>query len=185
MESLREITKESYKEIREKGRNFYLNNKIVKRVGVFETNSSSCHSIVYTGKEGGNVNPNNTYGEGEYGWGYDSYNSPSDKLDYMIVMLGQHKSGMNEIYLQNILNVLKEKEGNDFILKIYNGDWLNFKGISIEGIEIIESEDRCGGYIDHQSEFTLDFIFKSKDIEKAIEEFIYGKAVIEIDNDNH
>ena len=34
MESLREITKESYKEIREKGRNFYLNNRIVKRVGV-------------------------------------------------------------------------------------------------------------------------------------------------------
>ena len=159
--------------------------KIVKRVGVFETNSSSCHSIVYNGKEGGKVNPRTTYGRGEYGWWYDTLFSPSDKLDYIIVMVGQYYGNIQDKYLQNIINVLRRKENKDFILKIQNGDYRNFDNISIEGIKIIENKDESDGYIDHQSAETLDEIFESNDIEKAIEDFLYGTATLIIDNDNH
>ena len=107
--------------------------KIIRN-GVFETNSSSSHSIVFPEKALDKSQWNIHYtadifevsGSGEYGWGYDSYNSLISKIDYLIVEIESNPN--RQYYADKIKRVFEQ----------YTNATLN---ITFDG----------GGYIDHQS----------------------------------
>jgi len=98
------------------------------RTNVFETNSSSSHSISISDSDGvldtiaPDENGNIVLTGGEFGWAWEQINDPLTKANYCAVDV-QH----NEEYLKMLVDVIKEHTGcNEVILDI-------------------------GGYIDHES----------------------------------
>ncbi len=171
--------------------------KRVKRAGVFETNSSSMHSV--------SVRKSNPYFDydlevddyddyvhsrfGEYGWEIESYWEPYEKLSYALTMVAeteQYKSE-EEFYktkgFQDINNLIKEKCNCEGVIidcpgfELHTYDWLG---------ELRTYMDH-NGYIDHQStedyKSLEDFL---NDWDVSLEEFIFNTEVIlHTDNDNH
>jgi len=136
------------------------------RRNVFETNSSSMHSLSIAKRgvtEYLHVDEctNKVVTEfGEFGWGYDEYNDPETKLSYLVTMIGESHNcySIKEIY-----------ETNDVVSARCECD-----GIEIKNVD---------GYIDHQSIDTIDGLMKEYDC--TIEEFIFDKGItLVIDNDN-
>lgn len=143
------------------------------RNSIFETNSSSSHSmslgpVTDTTKDiilGPQCVHNITLGVGEYGWGEETLEYWTEKADYLSIET-QHNPEKKDI--------LEE-------------------AIKIKYPEIEIQYDYCG-YIDHQSagELWVELGFRSNlsdsDRERLIEkvyELIFGTGVIDIDNDNH
>ena len=171
----------------------------VIRQGLFETNSSSCHSItvIKNGKlTTDNVFPilsdNKVHAEfGEFGWGPDRYTDPYHKLQYALTMALE-----TEIYYKiphNVSNMrIKSKKDyyncesfkmiNDLIKKECHCD-----GVEIDSdIELDGSWLRYDGYIDHQSRENYNNLEEFlKDHEITLKDFIFDTSkVLIIDNDN-
>lgn len=152
----------------------------VIRRGVFETNSSSSHSITIVG---GNYQADKIpledgvcriYG-GEFGWGFDQFNDAATKASYCLVYAFGDTSGdgdgeqepMYPEKLETLRSVVAKEMG-------------------------VEVEFEMGGwnYIDHQScensdwrQATAETAFAS---EQALRDFIFNPASeLLIDNDNH
>lgn len=139
------------------------------RRNVFETNSSSSHSIsIKSNSE--ELAPNYIYIDednimhvdlGEFGWGYEEYTDQHNKLSYVITML-------------------YERYGSDFCecneFEQLREDLINYSGcIDL----VIDSYD---GYVDHQSVCS---ILEDYPVENYIN-FIYNPNIkLIIDNDNH
>lgn len=134
-------------------------NRIIRHF-VFETNSSSSHSISIPDTmelldtlhpdENGEIR----LGSGEYGWGYEEYNDAYNKADYAAV----YANG-NEEHMSMLRGVIRMHTGAKEI--VFLGD----------------------GYIDHQSSDTCDEAFSSP---TRLMNFIFNpKAELIIDNDNH
>lgn len=164
------------------------------RESVFETNSSSTHSVCIRGKDK-KIELKDFYHElrsyiqgdnylhvsfGEFGWGPDYYSEPINKLSYVLTMIAQlnNLSGwytdFTDDYLrEEIEKTVEFQEVDNFIKNIYN----------CAGIYI----DSFSGYIDHQSYEdyrTLKDFFD--DYGTTLEEFIFNPYVeLIIDNDNH
>jgi hypothetical protein len=138
----------------------------VIRQGVFETNSSSSHSISiaggaasYTQSIGVHPDGSITLGEGEYGWGYERFNDCASKADYCSI-----DTRGNPARREMLDKVLKKHTGARKI--IHKTD-----------------DDKDGGYIDHQSYGTSGEAFKS---EETLKQFLFNPASgMIIDNDNH
>lgn len=158
------------------------------RNGVFETNSSSAHSLAYgTSKiiRGGSwgMPPDETdfsnplyrldtvpekykgyrFYEwlGEYGWGYDELCTPQQKFSYLLTQIADTSE---ELHKATEYYILKEIMGNI--------------GLNIE----LSDEDE-EGYIDHQSYGVVDMsLFKTK--EDLITYLFNDNIVIHIENDN-
>lgn len=148
------------------------------RKSVFETNSSSCHSIsissadcVYDG-----ITPasdNKIYlSPGEFGWEIARYNDPISKLTYCWIY-AEEWVGDDEEEFHEILNrVVCEHTGADGIV-----------------MEKDEGNSWCAngyhGYIDHQSVECRDLDHLFYDEEK-LKNFIFNpNSVLMTDNDNH
>lgn len=176
------------------------------RNNIFETNSSSTHSISISGQSvydyqtlESMVDPADHYIHiefGEFGWGYDEFIDPINKLQYILTMImeihGNELETFNDFY--NL---------DEFILveSIVTEHTEGCKGICIANDDFernsYESEDEDGnpvtkywssfnGYIDHQScEYvSLDDFLEDWGI--GIENFIFDENVkLIIDNDNH
>lgn len=146
--------------------------KVIRR-SVFETNSSSTHSITI---ESGDF----TYPQldieknietGEYGWGYDTCRSFDEKASYALTYALNYgikedfelfNAALNEVFPLNIIT--------------YNGKSFD---------EILEIDDFGYefGYIDHQSIDEASTIFES---EKTLKNFLFcNSSYVTIDNDNH
>ena len=137
------------------------------RRNVFETNSSSMHSLTVT--PNGNMDnlivdeyENKVITEfGEFGWGYDSYCDAATKLSYlmtMIIELNRDCSSLEDFY-----------------------ELADFKRVS----KVVSSHCHCDGYVDHQSVCSIDSLLSDYG-ECTIEEFIFDTGVVlTIDNDNH
>lgn len=159
------------------------------RKGVWETNSSSCHSVSISKKkimnfalpeldEDGFLIAN----FGEFGWEERRYNNPTSKLSYALTMVAMIHNGEfddNEVEFyelddfQMIEDVVKNKipgcKGIQMTEHSFNAFW---------GID---------GYIDHQSyedySCLQDFL---NDYDITLEDFIFNADVIlQTDNDNH
>jgi len=148
------------------------------RKDVFETNSSSCHTLVIKNNTQYDTisldGPQLCLCGGEYGWNYENLVSAEDKANYVATLLKYINEScynkelsswakINEkICKDNFEQVVKEQTGAKEI--IYN----------------LES-----AYIDHQScESASDFKFLLD--KNKIKNLIFGKAsYIVIDNDNH
>lgn len=147
------------------------------REGVFETNSSSMHSLSYvpgaSDEAIGNMNEI-TVGAGEHSWGPYTLTTWLEKADYLGIECrydNDWKTGLppeKELYAGQISRrelletALRRKFPN--IEVVYDGS----------------------GYIDHQSygEVWGD-IFNAAEPEEMIYEVIFGQSVINIDHDNH
>lgn len=136
----------------------------VTRRNVFETNSSSTHSICIT-KENTKVDiPDKIWidlGNYEFGWEYDKYCTAEEKLAYLIFGL------TTETYYKD-----KDK-GYKRIMKLLKtvGKWV--KSIHIEGLEFICYEGKTylnttGGYVDHASDMEdlLDAVLEDEELLK-------------------
>lgn len=128
------------------------------RRNVFETNSSSMHSLSVIGSDRMSSLTSRdgivVVGEGEFGWSYDTLKTPSEKLSYLVT----EYSGQ-----EDMIDMIKEA------VKDYTGLTM----------AVYENE----GYIDHQSQGMIaDYI---TDKQSIIDIVFNDKNVIIIDNDNH
>lgn len=135
----------------------------VIRRNVFETNSSSTHSISI---ERGAFTPASLpldngickIYQGEFGWEQETYNDPATKASYLLTAARDNPS-QRKMLTQCICDVC---------------------GLSPEEVELM---DEPTGYIDHQSYGSTDEAFKDLESMKA---FIFNsKSVLVTDNDNH
>ncbi len=139
------------------------------RQNVFETNSSSSHSISIEPSSDGlydtiipDEEGNIVLTGGEFGWGIDEYNDAITKANYCAV-----DQLNNEDRIDMLKEVIKEQTGcNDVIIDI-SDSW----------------RDPNYSYIDHESVGTSLEAFESKE---TLRDFIFSKnSVLYIDNDNH
>ncbi len=149
----------------------------VTREAVFETNSSSSHSISIHGGgyacarfplEQGKcvVHP------GEFGWGPDRFYEPEMKASYCLTYVktgGDDEDGAREVMLCQVLE--------------------NVTGCDVDFVPVPVS-DECGyrwGYIDHQShKVERDVCAAAFESEETLQDFIFNPAsVLIIDNDNY
>jgi hypothetical protein len=139
------------------------------RKGIFETNSSSCHSIILgkgdferTGNrfdvEGGVIR---IY-PGEFGWGPERFSDAATKASYALTWAKQAES---EECLEMLETVIMEVTGYE---------------VEFAGSCVTYSP---WGHIDHQSSEVGRELFVSEDV---LENFIFNpNSILVIDNDNH
>lgn len=154
------------------------------RKGVFETNSSSTHSISFCKKELERNNmPIDCDGYiharfGEFGWEIANYYDQENKLSYLLTM-AMHLNGFCTFYGDDIDEDIEHFMNTDDFKRI-SGDIADYVGCN--GIIIDNSE----GYIDHQSRedyFTLDQFLNENCTD--IINFVFGNVVVHTDNDNY
>lgn len=140
------------------------------RKGVFETNSSSTHSIsIAVGNNEGlldTIVPNEdgviVLTGGEFGWEIEEYNDAITKANYCAI-----DQLNNDERVEMLKRVIKEQTGAKMVTSIISDDW----------------DNGDYSYIDHQSVGTSDEAFES---EEKLREFIFNKnSILYTDNDNH
>ena len=156
------------------------------RRGVFETNSSSTHSItVFNSKlEESTLNVRNDgcihVDLGEFGWEVRNYYSQCSRLSYLLTMLYEltgRDIPYSQGYEQKVLDAMIESDNFSRIVE----DVCAYA--EADGIVI----DNTCGYIDHQSSTddyrTIDEFLA--DCGCTITEFVFGDVCVHTDNDNH
>lgn len=134
------------------------------RSSVFETNSSSTHSLVVSNLNDlleqpfSDIDIKNgsiTVEQGEFGWEWETYSSVYDKLMYLATA-----SKENPEHRQMICDAVKEHTGLDVIF-----------------------DDENEGYVDHQSSDVPDVVW-SLGVE-GVKKFLFNpRSVLETGNDN-
>ena len=153
------------------------------RYSVFETNSSSMHSLSWhTGNKLVECNrPLAGYFD-EFGWEQDVYDKPHGKLAYLLTMIASknditYEEPSKDTYnrfmslpiVQTVCNVVKEYTRYDLVIPMPD-----------------DKDFYPYGYIDHQSDDILDFIFGSEKLEDDIRNYLFNPYVcVETDNDNN
>ena len=133
---------------------------ITKRQNVFETNSSSSHSLtIKSGENWDTITPDQDgviylYGD-EFGWGWDKHNDALTKANYYAV-----DNQYNEEKLELLKKVIQDYTNCDVVIEI---------------------NDSSYAYIDHESCGTTNQIYTEDDLRQ----FIFNKASwLFIGNDN-
>lgn len=144
--------------------------KTTVRPQSFETNSSSQHAIVFSKDyDMSRASGICTVEGGEYGWDYNTYTSPSDKLNYLW-------TAINSVYYQDALAIEAWKE---FLVRelVLPGD-VKFKAMSA-GYDGWDDNP----YIDHADEMEglLSDMLENPEILRA---YAFGEGYIETGNDN-
>lgn len=157
------------------------------RHSVFETNSSSTHSVTITHKGlGRNYMTIQDDGYihtelGEFGWEVEDYTAQEDRLSYLVTMIAE-KNNINMWWrhddetLKKLTKQLMETPDFKHVSKAV-GEHAGCKGVILDPSE---------GYIDHQSHDSYntfnDFL---KRYRTDIVEFVFGRGnVVHTDNDN-
>jgi len=180
------------------------------RNSVFETNSSSTHSLVISGKDEYDYEISAVLEYGEYGWGYDVLMTPTAKAEYILTLVQyqdsvrqefpdfiyypQDKSLMEEYKKKNkdrdeeVWNIVRNHKYSRWILEAL-GEMSNVSHILVRGSD----EYYSMGYIDHQS-LEPDILFKEgiilfdmneKDFKNTVKEIVFNTSyIIYVDNDN-
>lgn len=159
------------------------------RRSVFETNSSSCHSISIKDKGIGtdalkvDRDTNKVYTKfGEFGWGYDEFIDAETKLSYLMTMLVcTHRDCLS---IETLYETEDFKKINDAVITHCNCD-----GIIIDDYVAESSWNKNynthNGYIDHQSVCKIDEFLNEYGSECTIEEFLFDRGIkLIISNDN-
>lgn len=143
------------------------------RRNVFETNSSSTHSVTIF--PGNKHIPDLEYlniKTGEYGWEIEAYTSIDDKLSYALTFALQYTDDPSNFEMIN--DLLMEKMPNCEI---------TYEGMHYEKLLDLDWDHLDLGYIDHQSVDEASVIFLSK---SNLENFIFGQSsYFKTDNDNY
>ncbi len=160
------------------------------RRSVFETNSSSTHSITIT--HGKIVNNNIRVDRdgyihtelGEFGWEIWDYKGQAERLSYLVTMLAVKSDVTLWCYEDDESRT--EKDIVEDIMKTHEFEKLSDeigRHARCSGV-IIDPSD---GYIDHQShEDYRDFQDFLDQYNTNVVEFVFGRGnVVHTDNDNH
>lgn len=89
--------------------------KMTVRRGVFESNSSSTHTVAVANFEysiDDALNLKEHISVGEFGWGYDEYNDSINKLSYFLTYAARYKSEILD-YLKKAFPNCTFEEGDD------------------------------------------------------------------------
>ena len=136
--------------------------KLSTRNGVFETNSSSVHAIVINKQ---NLAENNgsivSVTPGDYGWEYEEYRLPAQKLNYLWTAIVDNKENLDS-WKEYLREALKLSDGVVFIDK---------------------PEDTLSGSVDHAEELK-DFLKEMRKNPDLLNKFIFGDSYIVTGNDN-
>jgi len=149
--------------------------KINIRKQVFETNSSSVHTLSINNTDTSKLDDIPTeqeifLKEQEFGWEYLNYNSFKDKVDYIYT------------YIKNLYYEPSEKEKKEI-----ENELQYLKSVILEvcpKIVISENKD-TEGWIDHDIELNELWI-KFKENKELLKQFLFcSDSVLITDNDNH
>lgn len=156
------------------------------RCGVFETNSSSTHSVSIKHdhslpvSEDGYVHVS----MGRFGWEIKTYKDPIDKLSYLLTMLYMKHDDIRLVGWEENAEKMRE-----IVKKL--SDTEDFKQIS----DVVASHANCkgiildpvNGYIDHQSHERYRSVQDFLDsYGLGIKQFVFDSGVaVHTDNDNH
>lgn len=168
--------------------------KRVIRSNIFETNSSSSHSIVKANRNQYFIPNNLSFGTdnklhitgGEFGWGYNRYCDFHTKLQYAITMVYETEipfvDASNWDNRNKIIELIKNTKG---FTNLDNMIKVEFNCVGIE-IEPISSHWYPFGFINHQScenySSLEDFL---NDYGVSLYDFLFDNNVeLIIDNDN-
>ena len=150
------------------------------RQQVFETNSSSTHSIsisklndndildVLIPDEDGNI----VLHGGEFGWELETYNDAQSKASYAAIYVMQWAREDSENFKEILIDIIKEQTGCNEVIFDFSSKYNDESG-------------KEWAYIDHQSVEDKDLHYMFEDPSK-LRNFIFNKqSVLETDNDNH
>jgi hypothetical protein len=150
------------------------------RNSVFETNSSSTHSISLSDIPLNNdvmqtlpIDENGvvTLRGGEYGWEQQTYDDAIDKANYALVYVMDWSGERSEEFQKILKDVIIGQTGCSDVV--------------FEGVKRSWSDNLDFGYIDHQSVEDNDLHHLFEDSEK-LRQFIFNPmSILETDNDNH
>lgn len=159
------------------------------RHGVFETNSSSVHTVTLSNGEMMPFNRQMQAYFGDYGWGYEVLVAPEEKLSYIITTIAakmefnrcDDNNEQEEIkraaFLKNKIWVPLSKA-----IEEYTGHPI-FLDSRVE--RFVDSWNYYFGGIDHQSLNTLNrWLYPEPDIEGLMKIIFNGTSFITISNDN-
>ena len=138
------------------------------RRGIFETNSSSSHSISIASGDNwaGKITDNITIETGEYGWEYERYSDFYSKASYALTWCKQYGSEQQVSMLRKVIKEYTGSKKVTFKKSGGDGEW-----------------DYDWGYIDYRSNEVGEEAFKD---EKTLKQFLFNRASVVItDNDNH
>lgn len=176
--------------------------KLKIRKGVFETNSSSCHSISINSNTPNYAPPESLYVNyetnrvsvsfGEFGWEIESYYGVGAKLEYLITMVAETEG--NKI---TTVEEFYETEGykliNDSIANYCKCDGIELKDGELKMRSYTRSDGSIctylnhEGYIDHQS--TEDYSSLKDFLDSyglSVIDFVFNRNIaVHTDNDNH
>lgn len=148
------------------------------RQAVFETNSSSSHSLtVATFAEGDILDtlyPNNAgvivVVPDDFGWEWKDYSDPQTKLSYCAIYARDWADEDTEKYLSILTTVIQQQVGTDVVVQY--------------PLEKDKNGNYKSGYIDHQSVESrdLDYLFQEPEL---LRQFIFNpKSTLSTGNDN-
>jgi len=165
-------------------------NKLIRH-SVFETNSSSCHSIcVKKGMELNNIPYVDTSGNieipsGEFGWEINSYDDFYSKAAYLAIYIRDWSDNNLEKFKELFESIIKEFTGCETI-SYEDKFWdTEIREYEYEGTKRTYKSKLGEGYIDHQSveDNDLDYLFDYIELMKV---FLFSsQSVLHTDNDNH
>lgn len=169
------------------------------RNSVFETNSSSMHSISFA-SDAPIVTVKELYinASGEYGWDIIDYSDPNSKLDYATVaFLLKARSDIKSELEEDVKDYIDEKLQNVVDCFASHGVTVNFANDMYE-VEvkryssIMRVSVTMSGYIDHQSapykdgdsdsDVLADWFANNPE---ELFRFVFNNSSIHTDNDNH
>lgn len=148
------------------------------RLNIFETNSSSTHSITMYGRNNF-VKPTSTIFVhfGEFGWEVETFRDWHDKLSYVLTAIQYH------------IHIPQDQITKKTILESKYGKWLLEMIKDYCGMEVIVSD--CGGYfsvgyIDHESVYVLEWPETENVWKESMKNFIFNtRYILHTDNDNY
>lgn len=146
-----------------------------ERIGVFETNSSSSHVVVIPPRKKERKRDQNFKNEDnivvikprEYGWDFDVFYSPEEKLSYILTDVINSKEVCVEGLLEKILKIVSKYSGKKVIFEKDHNNFFYPYGYVDHQSSLKEGNTHNGifvkkdGKYDIDKELLLDFVFSS------------------------
>lgn len=152
--------------------------KLIRR-NTFETNSSSCHTLVLLAKDFPQTQSNSTTISlelDEFGWGFDIITYSHNKLNYLFTYVVNYgSSDEKKVFIDKLLKYYP----NLTTVQVHNED-LDLDDFREQLLSGDLEDDSSYSYIDHQSIPTARNILKSL----SFTEYLDNRCTLYIHNDN-
>lgn len=145
------------------------------RWGIFETNSSSTHTLVISNEDDLTIEDRLCFNFGEFGWEFEEYYTPEERASYLWTYFVYMYSDYNSS--THTYDYSKALEWKDKLEAV-----LNDKGIECEFSDPYKEDT---GYIDHGGELNGLFESMIEEDNNKLMHYLFGRtSVIYTGNDN-